>query len=125
MCQEEGSSLLFYDKTVILVQSILFCGFFIILRYAVLQCFKFELASLCCIGFHTSLHGRVGRAINTDSEAFVNRHFDNSFEQIELIELIRQVSTETLIVIQVSVVIFQTTPHMQLTMHSIIFQTSL
>ena len=51
--------------------------------------------------------------------------FDNSFKQIELIELIRQISTEALIVIKLSVVIFQTTPHRHVTMHSNIFETSL
>ena len=33
--------------------------------------------------------------------------FHNSFEQIELIKIIRQISTETLIVISLSVVIFK------------------
>ena len=48
--------------------------------------------------------------------------FDNSFE---LIELIRQISAETLIVIQLPVDIFQTTPHRHVNMHNIIFQHSL
>ena len=51
--------------------------------------------------------------------------FDNSLKQIELIELIRQISTEALIVIKLSVVIFQTTLHRHVTMHSNIFETSL